>query len=55
VVAGALARHESRGGHYRSDYPQTDEHGARTFMTMADADRIAGDNNASQQPSCAVR
>ena len=23
IVAGALARQESRGGHYRSDYPQT--------------------------------
>ena len=24
VVAGALARRESRGGHFRTDYPQTD-------------------------------
>jgi L-aspartate oxidase len=41
VTAAALARQESRGGHWRSDYPQTDETGARTFMTLADADRIA--------------
>jgi L-aspartate oxidase len=41
VVAGALARHESRGGHYRSDYPRTDAVAKRTFMTLADADAIA--------------
>jgi L-aspartate oxidase len=43
VTAGALARHESRGGHYRSDYPRTDPVPKRTFMTLADADRIASD------------
>jgi L-aspartate oxidase len=41
VTAAALVRHESRGGHWRSDYPYTDKTGARTFMTLADADRIA--------------
>jgi len=41
VTAAALARHESRGGHWRSDYPQTEKVGVRTFMTLADADRIA--------------
>ncbi len=41
VTAGALARHESRGGHYRSDYPLTDPAGRRTFMTLADAEAIA--------------
>jgi L-aspartate oxidase len=41
VAAGALARHESRGGHWRTDYPQTEKTGTRTFMTLADADRIA--------------
>lgn len=41
VTAAALVRTESRGGHWRSDYPQTDKAAIRTFMTLADADRIA--------------
>jgi L-aspartate oxidase len=41
VTAGALARKESRGGHWRSDYAQTEKTGTRTFMTLADADKIA--------------
>jgi L-aspartate oxidase len=42
VAAAALARTESRGGHYRADFPDSDpawQH--RTFMTLADAERIA--------------
>jgi L-aspartate oxidase len=44
IAAAALARIESRGGHYRSDFPDTDpawRH--RTFLTLADAGRIAAD------------
>ena len=41
VAAGALARRESRGGHWRTDFPKAEETGTRTFMTLADADRIA--------------
>jgi L-aspartate oxidase len=43
VTAAALARRESRGGHWRSDFPQTAPVGVRTFMTLADAERITGD------------
>ena len=43
VTAAALARHESRGSHFRSDYPQTDATGKRSFFTLADAEKIAGD------------
>lgn len=36
VATAALERRESRGGHFRSDHPQTDEVPKRTFMTLAD-------------------
>jgi L-aspartate oxidase len=42
VATGALMRRESRGGHYRTDFPRTDLAGRRTFMTLADAEKIAG-------------
>jgi L-aspartate oxidase len=41
VTAAALMRHESRGGHYRKDFPKTDPAGQRTFITLADAEAIA--------------
>jgi L-aspartate oxidase len=37
VTAAALARTESRGGHWRSDFPQTQKTGTRTFTTLPDA------------------
>ncbi len=41
VAAAALARHESRGAQFRSDYPQTDAVAVHTRLTLADAERIA--------------
>ena len=41
VAAAALKRTESRGGHYRLDYPSTSPDAQRTFMTLADAERAA--------------
>lgn len=46
VTAAALARTESRGGHWRSDYPQFAAKGTRTFMTLAHAERIAANVEA---------
>jgi L-aspartate oxidase len=46
VTAAALARTESRGGHWRSDYPQAAPKGVRTFLTLADAERIAAGDTA---------
>jgi L-aspartate oxidase len=51
VAAAALNRRESRGGHYRSDYPNADPASARTFMTLADAEAVSG---AQPIPSVAV-
>lgn len=43
VAAAALARTESRGGHWRSDYPTPAPTARRSFLTLADAGRIAAD------------
>jgi L-aspartate oxidase len=47
VAAAALTRHESRGGHYRSDYTKADPNSKRTFMTLGDAERIAAQGGAT--------
>ncbi|HKU63902.1 MAG TPA: L-aspartate oxidase [Rhizomicrobium sp.] len=49
VAAGALARRESRGGHWRNDCPQTAATATRTFMTLADADKIAAAATAEKR------
>ena len=46
VTAAALVRHESRGAHFRSDYPRADETGVRSFLTLAEAERIAAEAGA---------
>ncbi len=37
IVQGALMREESRGGHYRSDFPDTDEEAMNTEICLAEA------------------
>jgi L-aspartate oxidase len=39
VAANACARHESRGGHYRVDYPLTEAVAKRTVLTLAELGR----------------
>lgn len=39
IVEAALARRESRGGHYRADFPATAEP-VRTFVTLPSADAV---------------
>jgi L-aspartate oxidase len=41
IATAALVRQESRGGHYRTDFPATATDAKRTFMTLADAQAIA--------------
>jgi L-aspartate oxidase len=40
IVACALARKESRGGHYRTDFPQTSPTPVRTFIRRGAGDEI---------------
>jgi L-aspartate oxidase len=49
ITAAALARTESRGGHYRSDFPAADpawRH--RTFMTLAEARGISASSQSAK-------
>jgi L-aspartate oxidase len=41
VAAAALQRHESRGAHFRMDYPRADILAQRSFCRLADVERIA--------------
>jgi len=41
VAASALARKESRGGHYRSDFPVMASPARRTFVTLADVEALS--------------
>lgn len=48
----ALHRRESRGSHYRSDYPQTEAKGERTFVRWTDVTKTAGETNLCTSPDC---
>ena len=59
VTAAALKREESRGGHFRSDFPKRDPKQAkRTFITLDEARAIAASvappNGPSHEPPCSA-
>jgi L-aspartate oxidase len=54
VTAAALARHESRGSQFRTDHPQTDTVAKRSFLTLADAEKIAAEAPASSQSAACL-
>ncbi len=50
IIAGALAREESRGGHFRSDFPHPDPLFARrTRLTLAQAEAIVSSARPAAQ------
>jgi L-aspartate oxidase len=54
VAAGALQRRESRGGHFRSDFPQADPaQTKRTFITLKQAREIAATAETTPVPELA--
>ncbi|MEE8438781.1 MAG: hypothetical protein V3S07_04275 [Micropepsaceae bacterium] len=40
-AAAALRREESRGAHFRADYPKTGNIAERTLLTLSEAEQIA--------------
>jgi L-aspartate oxidase len=47
IASSAFARTESRGGHFRADFPKSDPaQGRRSFITLNDAHAIAARANA---------
>ncbi len=40
ITLAALRREESRGGHFRTDFPKTNAHAAHSHLTLADLDAV---------------
>ena len=56
IAAAALKRTESRGGHFRADFPQADKAQAkRTFITLAEARHIAAASVRATRSKAAVK
>ena len=50
VTAGALKREESRGGHWRGDFPLPRKDSARSFLTLDDAEHVEGEVRRRAHP-----
>jgi L-aspartate oxidase len=50
VAAAAYVREESRGGHYRSDFPEPrEEFAQRSYLTLEDVDAIAAEIEGAKE------
>jgi L-aspartate oxidase len=50
VATAALQRRESRGGHFRSDYPETEAIARHSMLTLAELNRAASRRGAGAAP-----
>jgi L-aspartate oxidase len=51
IAVAALRREESRGGHWRADFPlPSDQFRQRSFLTLDDADRVVAELTGRENP-----
>jgi L-aspartate oxidase len=55
IAAAALQRRESIGAHFRSDFPGGASWGKRSFLTLAEAENLAGGIEMTQPNLRAAR